>query len=203
MFVIGTIVNMATIWRMPQKEVIATCLAWEFAIFMQLWDAVLWKMSECSKEKEVISSVAMAFNVMQPVVSLFLFLLLKNSGARKSVAVAIVTIYLIYMLIDLSRMKPIQCVKSVCDENKKNCNLDYSWWGDSNVGGVMYLIALLSVFLLLLRPLKFAAMQCAVILVTFFIALFGFQDGHPSVWCFFAAFAPFFVGLSRKFAGDS
>lgn len=197
-FILGSILNVLTVWFLPTDEVIAVSLGWQFAICMQLWDALIWLdvNGDCSEKRKTLSSYALAFNIMQPPVVFLCCIFLKNSLVRKKIATLIILLYLLYSFVTLSRLD-MECVEKSCDENGNFCNLHYAWWDTQNFSGIIYLVTLLSINFLLL-PGGFALSQCILILVTLCIAQWGFQRGHPSIWCFFAAFSPLFTGICFK-----
>ena len=197
-FVLGTVLNIITVFLLPKPEVVAASLTWQFAIFMQLWDALLWLEIDnpCTERQSNLTGYALAFNLMQPVVAFLCGLFITKSFVSKFCASWIIGFYIIYMFFDLKNYK-IDCLDKRCNKEGNHCNLHYGWWRSPNMGGLIYLMTLLSMLMLLL-PFKFALTQAALVLITFFLAMFGFQRGQPSLWCFFAAFSPAFTALSYK-----
>ena len=138
-----------------------------------------------SQFQTILSSLA---NILQPVVAYILFMYVSNvSKSYKIVASVIIACYAIFMLIRTCTMYRITCVKASCD------HLAYGWW--NKLSGFIYITALITISILLIRPVKFMILFVAYILVTLTIALLAYTKSVASMWCWFAAFAPIVTGL--------
>lgn len=212
-FVVGTLLNILTVALIPKPAVIAVSIVWEWALLMQLFDFFLWKtqnepctdaMFGNAKWKTTGAFVA---NILQPFIAFIAIILIAGSEVSTSAKIAATMLfvgYVVYMLGATSQMKPLGCVKAGCSPSNSGevcpqggcsapCsdNLNYSWW--NHLSGLVYLVVLVGVVLLLLRPFSFALMQSAFILITLFIAMLSVKGTVPSVWCLLAASAPFFT----------
>lgn len=165
---------------------------------MQLFDFFLWQTQDepCTDAIRWKTTGAFVANVLQPFITFTILILVAGSDVSmraKVVATVLFVAYVAYMLGATSQMEPLKCVKAGCSGSSEPCsnNLNYSWW--NNLNGLTYTVSIIGIILLLLRPVSFALMECAFILITLLIASLSVKGTVPSVWCFFAASAPFFT----------
>ena len=98
-----------------------------------------------------------------------------------------------YILWTTKNMNVDDCTKSLCS------HIFYKWWDKQK--GFIFVITLISVTLLLIKPFSIALMFSVYALLTILITIIGY-NANASMWCWFAAFAPvftiFFYKISEK-----
>ncbi len=162
---------------------------------MQVFEALIWRDQACGSLNKGATIGAYLANVLQPIfVLLVLLFVTKSNIYLQMTAFILVMGYMAYILYYYNKHVKLECTKS------KDCHLYYDWW--STFGAAFYVITLISVILLLARPLSYALMISGYILLILFIAILGFNSTIASTWCWMAAFAPiftiFFYKMSQK-----
>ena len=191
-FLVGTgfsILNLIKYRNIP--IFVAISLFWLFVIFMQLWDALLWK----NIIPKMASKLAMIFNILQPVVVFLVLvpLFLKSNTSYKNIKLIIIgIIFFIYFTYIGSHLK--------WDYGKLTTNrgIEYKWWSNFknnkyNYGGNIYLITVILLFYMLTNNQIVKWSQILLFYLSLTTAFWSnyFPNGNPgSIWCFFAAFAP-------------
>lgn len=93
------------------------------------------------------------------------------------------------MIFNVKKNKEYKCTKS--SEKCKHLNL--AWWKDFKYGGLVYSVVLLSIILLLLRPIKLGVFVFLYILITLIISILFYSCGQASMWCFMVVPFPLFL----------
>jgi hypothetical protein len=192
---LGTALNIGTTAYYFEKPVIAVSIAWQWALFMQMSDGLTWRSLKNRNQDQntFAADLAFLFNMTQPVIA-GLVLLAADLTEKVMVYIA-VTILLLFIGYSL-----LQTRKLSSDTNhieSLDGHLDYHWWRQKPYKslGIIFLLTLLAMILLLLRPLSFALLEAGYVLITAFLAYTLFGRTSPTQWCFFAAFAPIFTAL--------
>jgi hypothetical protein len=170
-----------------QKQYVSLALlafGWIWVIAMQWWEFMVWR----QWQTEVASRMAYVFNMMQIPVLFLLFSLVPNlPPAPRMVASVIVAAYLCIMLYPL----PSEEIEV------RHGHLDYSWW-KSRVRIIAYFVGLISIFLLLVRPLAWSvACILSLMILCVLSRLLYHSENVASLWCFFAVFFPLWALLLR------
>jgi len=203
-FTLGTIINIFAIFYI--KNPIFTCVSmmWQWVLLMQLFEALAWHNQDCNSTTNKIGTYGAFFaNITQPLIVFISLFIATVTQTFKSdyqtnytkifqiLASIIIVSYVVYMIATLYD-KRYDCLTTTdtCDQ------LHYSWWDDTSA--IPYIIALISIILLLLRPLSFCIYQVLFILGTLLITNLFYNDHNGSIWCFFAASAPIFNILFWK-----
>lgn len=235
MFIGGTILNIITSTYAKNPTVTATCLIWQFVLFMQLFDALSWRSlskrdskkentsedtsqsslssedtikkeekdtkkcdkvdnTECNKLGKIAKTGSYISNVLQPVVAFICYIIVSKVNVSLKIAASIVCLgYISYILGSSVNSDKMDCHTDISDD----CHIKYNWWENrhKNGGGIIYLISLILIILLLLRPFKFSILSSLYIVITLVITMLIYpQTGTvANMWCWFAAFAPFFT----------
>ena len=191
-FLVGTgfsILNLIKYRNIP--IFVAISLFWLFVIFMQLWDALLWK----NIIPNVASKLAMVFNILQPVVVFLVLvpLFLKSNASYKNIKLIVIgIIFFIYATYVGSHLK--------WDYGKLTTNrgIEYKWWSNFknnqyNYGGNIYLITVILIFYMLTNNQLLKWSQILLFYLSLTTAYWSnyYPNENPgSIWCFFAAFVP-------------
>lgn len=177
-FIIGTViaVSVGAIALVQKKyQLAALSFGWIWVLGMQLWEYFIWRYPK----NLVYVKWAYIFNITQLIVLALLFLTFFNQPfPNRLVAVFLLLVYILYML----------QIGYQSQELKRSPNLEYSWW--DNYGGYIYMIFLISLFLLLIRPFYWSIATLIYILILFILSWFFYKRAVASLWCFFAVTVP-------------
>lgn len=199
-FVIGTISVIYGIFYYKDASYTGLMLALEFALLMQIFDAIAWSNLKCgTSSNKFATRGAFVANMMQPIiVFMALILVSKTSKKLKMTAVVIISIYVAWVLSTLGDVCSESCIspKPKCD------HLNYYWWDKIKYGGMIYTLVLISMFLLLIRPFKFSIIVCVTTLILLFLSGYIYKCGTSTVWCFFVAFSPLLFLVIYKHVRD-
>lgn len=184
-FCVGTLFNIYLIWRFKTPVAIALAIIWEWAILMQLLDALLWMDQKCGTLNKVASKSAYIANITQPIVIFLVLLTISTVDIKfKIMSCIVILFYIIYIIMTKSDVGKIECVK---DEGG---HLDYFWWKKMKYGSIIFVLTVVLIVLFLLRPMKLSFFEVCYFLLTLILTAIFFNYGGPSIWCWFAAFAP-------------
>ena len=150
--------------------------------------------TECNKLGKIAKTGSYISNVLQPVVAFICYIIVSKVNVSLKIAASIVCLgYISYILGSSVNSDKMDCHTDISDD----CHIKYNWWENrhKNGGGVIYLISLILIILLLLRPFKFSILSSLYIVITLVITMLIYpQTGTvANMWCWFAAFAPFFT----------
>jgi len=175
-------------YKQQKWQLFALSIGWTWVICMQLWEYFLWKNTMPSTTNTFYSNMAYVFNVTQVLLLGLIFLtFFQNDTSRTSrgIAFAILFTYMCYILY-FSPSCGVMTVSPSC----MNPHLEYPWWQNIPFGGLFYLFTLISIFVLLIRPLDWSIKTISVIMVLFLISWIFYSKSVASIWCFFAVFTP-------------
>jgi len=150
--------------------------------------------TECNKLGKIAKTGSYISNVLQPVVAFICYIIVSKVNVSLKISASIVCLgYISYILGSSVNSDKMDCHTDISDD----CHIKYNWWENrhKNGGGVIYLISLILIILLLLRPFKFSILSSLYIVITLVITMLIYpQTGTvANMWCWFAAFAPFFT----------
>jgi hypothetical protein len=188
--VLGTTFNIRNIIKYNNPQITAVSIGWQYVLLMQLFDAIAWKSPEYNT---FAAKSAFITNVSHPIVIGIIFLtLLPSDDSTKYIGATITVAYTIWLLYKSNKINEVKYLNT-----GTNCDhLVYNWWDDFGKGSAyVYILTVLLLVLLFLKPFNFAVMQAAYILITLIISKYIYSCGTASMWCWFAAFAPLFTGL--------
>ena len=184
-FFVGTLCTIYLIWKIKKTVAIAIAITWQWVLLMQLFDALLWRDQNCGTLNKFAGNSAYIANITQPIIVFLVLIVISSvSTTFKIMACVVILIYIIYMIMSNSSVGQIDCVK------EKNGYLDYFWWEKMKYGGIVYITTLILIIAFLLRPTKLSLFEISYILFTLLLTTLFFSYGGPSIWCWFAAFAP-------------
>lgn len=193
-FCIGTALNIYNIVKYNNKVVTAISLLWEWVLLMQLFDFFAWrnqpKNNKGNSTNKYAAKGAFIANVTQPIIlSLLLLSSVENPTEHKVIAALTTFCYTCWTIYSSNKIPEVETLTPSGDCS----NLRYHWWDD--MGTVIpYMVTLVVVILLLVKPTTFAVLQLTFIMTTLLISFKYYSCGTGSVWCWFAAFAPLLVG---------
>ena len=202
--VIGTILNVWNITYYKHPTITAISILWQYVLLMQLFEAVAWMNQPgngktCNNANKYAAKGAYLANVTQPIVfAVIMFAMQGHKGndeshldqTTKIIAACVLMGYTLWLLYATNKAPEVDCLKP-----ETECgNLTFTWWQHFEGNAMVYMVALISLILLMVKPFKFAAMQLSYIVATFLISAYFYSCGVGSVWCWFAAFAPLLVG---------
>ena len=177
---IGTVVNLYILWDLFQRKdnglEIAIMTYWQFALLMQLPEALIWRSEGTDK-----SAIQLAFwlNVLQPVyvyVVTFAFM----SPQNRLLTSVFIAVYLGYILFNLKSLS--------MNVLKKGCpHLSFSWWEDA-IATILYFVTTVVVLLALPSPLlRYTTL--ALFGGSYLLTTWLYPCSYGSMWCWSIAFA--------------
>ena len=181
-FIVGVLVSCFIAWKAlseGKRALAVLSLGWTWVVFMQLWEYFIW----INPNNQTVSRYAYVFNVTQ-VLFLALIYLTFFTQYKENRAIAFVVV-LLYMFYILYYSPPIEPTTVGC-----NGHLEYPWWKKIPMGGAIYLVSLILIFILLIQPFYWSMYTLAYILLLFGLSYWLFKYSVASMWCFFAVSVP-------------
>jgi len=182
-FILGNMINtiILTLSIINHKyNMIAFCLGWYFVITMQLLEYFIWS----HKNNESYSFLAYIFNILQILVIYQSFISISNLYNVHWINKLIASIILLYYIFNCFYWTK----NNKYNINIKSKHLIYPWW--NNKKGLLYLFCLISLFLLLARPIEWSFIILSLILSLFFLSYIYYRPYVASMWCFFVVLLP-------------
>jgi len=193
-FIIGTALNTWNITYYKNNTIIAVSILWQWVLSMQLFEAYAWYNQKSPLQMQWAAKGAYLANITQPIVFAIVMFVLKSdelSLQTKITAGGVLTGYILWLLYASNKIPE---VKQLIPTNDCN-NLTYTWWNQFPGNAYIYIITLVCLILLMLKPFNFALMQLSYILLALILSMIYYSCGSPgSMWCLLAAFAPLLVG---------
>jgi hypothetical protein len=181
-FIIGTFFNIYLFNLTTNINVKIIAGLWQFAILMQFIDFLAWT-SECPSPQQKLSSRSgYILNILQPIAILLLSFLLKDfiDIEVKIISIIILIGYLSYILVNIPYSKDKECIKRI-DECS---HINYYWWNQDNKAVYVYLISVILLTILLIKPTNFAISQLIYVISTLILSGYFYGCGVSSIWCF-------------------
>jgi hypothetical protein len=174
-------------YKQKKYELMALSIGWLWVVSMQLWEYFLWKNQFPTENNIFYSNMAYVFNVTQVLLLGLIFLtFFENQGLLNRSVVALILFgyvcYILYFGPSLGTMS----VSSSC----ANPHLEYPWWTKIPMGGIIYIVILILIFLLIVRPFEWSLKTISVIMILFFLSWTFYSKSVASMWCFFAVLTP-------------
>lgn len=197
-FIVGTLINISVMLYFKNTIIVPICIVWQWVLMMQISEYFIWKGQDKSKQKGLLtlgSRASLIFNITQPlVVFLCLILISKVKISFKITASIIILFYVSFMLTNLNRQEEYKSLKP-----SSNCkHMSLQWWGDIKNSGIIYLITLITIILLLLRPFSISIFMSCYLLVTLIISSMFYSCGQASMWCWLVVPFPIILGIFYK-----
>jgi len=190
-FIIGIVVSIYMYCYEKNSTLKMIALCWIWVTFMQLFEYFIWSNQTCNNTNKHSTKLAFLFNITQPIV---VFLLLMNiTNSSKYLASTIIFIYIMLILYFLNTSDYNCLIKN------KNCSgLTYKWWTDFKYGGLLYVCTLITIILLLVKPIKLAIIIASYILISLLISMFIYSCNVASMWCLLVISFPIFLMIINK-----
>jgi len=195
-FVIGTFFNLVNILVFKNRTILIISVLWQWVLLMQIFEAMAWRNQPsngvCNKTNKFSTNAAMIANLTQPIIlALMMVIFTPVSEKLKLTSMAVIFAYICWIVYSLNNIP-----NQTCLHPRKGCNnLNLSWWEKVPGGASVYMVAMVLIVLLLVRPMKFALLELAYILISLAISMKFYSCGTGSMWCYLVAFAPIFTGL--------
>lgn len=189
-FIIGMFMTMVvSVIAVKQRKpyLVALALGWSWVICMQLFEFFIWRNQEIpSASNEFYSRWAYLFNVTQVIVLALLFLTLFDNYPKRNryIATIILFVYISYLLYNSPKNMIVK--GGGCGTP----HLQYSWWDELPMGSMVYLVSLILIFILIVRPLYWSLATLGVIMSFLGISWIFYSKSVASMWCFFAVLVP-------------
>jgi hypothetical protein len=195
-FVLGTVFNVFNIFYFRDPVITVISILWEWVLMMQFFEAKAWGSQPsgkgpCSVQNKNAAAGALVANVTQPIIlALGLIAFTPVPVENKILAMTVTFAYICWLTYALNKSQPHECLKP-----SESCShLDLVWWKNFPGGALPYMVTLVMVILLLLRPMDLAWFELTFILATLAVSSVFYSCGAGSMWCWFAAFAPLATG---------
>lgn len=176
------------------KSLAVLSFGWIYVLLMQLAEFYVW--SKGCNEKGMcgtpeVNRSTFVLNMLQPVVIYVLFMSLGiTSVTTKVLASGVIVGYMAYVLWH---------TKSRSTISNDGGHLNYGWWGEYPYGGLIYWVCLISIILLLIRPMSLSITTGVYVSITLLLSMVLHSYGVASMWCWYAAFAPLVIGTINSF----
>ena len=178
---IGTLFTLLNIYKYHKNfDILIITVAWYAAVTMQFWEAMLYRSVNNKKKCIFFTKGAYFNNLLQPFI-LILLAFKQKDNIKKYLSFAVWISYFIYAY------NYIKLGKNFCAIN--NNRIQYVWWDQPNLNGLVYLITIFSLFYLLINK-KFKNFQLALLAITLSVSFFMNRKHIGSIWCWFASFVP-------------
>lgn len=197
--ILGTVCSLLSAYlgaRQKKWEIVALSIGWLWVIGMQYWEYVIWTSAPTSSTNEWASRWAYIFNVSQVLVLGILFSALFGHRVpvqNRILAILVMVMYTCYILYYAPTLSSFRTTVASCTEP----HLHYPWWDGMPYGGLVYILSLIALFLLIVRPLAWSLGTLTVVLAFLAMSSVFYSSSVASMWCFFAVFVPI---LSLLFA---
>lgn len=200
-FVVGSLVNGYVLNSKPKSDYFILAVIYEFILTIQLFDYMAWKDQKCGLLNQFATKGAFIQNMLQPIFIMLVLLYFTKNKSRLSTGIVngLLVFYISYIFYQLyyeKTPKSITCLKP----SEKCKHLQYDWWKNIGVYPIfIFLIPIISSFLLLLDSTNFALAHSLYLVLSFVLSGLFYACGVPSVFCLFAVGGPFLNLLLMKY----
>ena len=196
-FILGTFINISVMLYFKNTIVAVICIVWQWILMMQISEYFIWKGQDNKQHKSASlgTRASLIFNITQPLVVFLCFILTnKVKMSFKIIASIVILFYVSFMIINLNRQKEYKSLKP-----SSNCkHMSLQWWSDIKYGGIIYCITLITILLLLLRPLSISIFMASYLIITLLISSIFYSCGQASMWCWLVIPFPIILGIFYK-----
>lgn len=198
-FILGSLFNFLVAWYFQEEIITVICVLWEWVILMQFFEAIAWRTQPIQETTVALGNRfagigAMIANLTQPIIlGLGLICFTKVSIINKVIAMMVVFAYICWMIYALNESPRVNYLRP-----ETTCHhLNYTWWNSFPLTAIPYMLTLISLIFLLLRPIDLAWFEVLYIVVTVIISLMFYtcSNSMGSIWCWFAVAAPLATGI--------
>ena len=163
---------------------VAVVIGWQYALLMQLVDAILWRKFNQGATSSVQSHIGCFLNLTQPVIFPVMAgaTTLPDESWRVWVAFSLLGIWLVWCGINSFRISTFFNVEQQTCYNKQT--LHYQWWNSNEVGQAFSWAYFATVVgQLLLLPWWWAGLSLGQIIGSFYATRKAYNCTWPSLWC--------------------
>lgn len=199
-FVLGATFCVFNIVYFKNVSVTIVSVLFLFTLLMQLFEGLAWRTqnAKTSRLHFWATQGALIANVMQPIVVGLLCLALLGGTTRvRTFAILLMGAYMMWLIWNLNNSPAFTVLTP-----KEGCtHLNLAWWDSFSKnmkginGALPYLVCLIGVIVLLLRPMDLMIFELAIILITLLISSVFYSCGVGSMWCWLVASAPLLTGI--------
>lgn len=197
-FIVGTIINILVLLYFKSPIITTICIIWQWFLMMQMSEYFLWKGQDKGQNNLQLTlgtKAALVLNITQPlVVFLCLMMISKVKMSFKIVASIVILFYVSFMLLNLNRQKEYNALSPT----QKCEHMSLQWWNDIKNSKHVYVVVLLTIFLLLLRPYNLCLFIMSYLIITLIISYIFYSCGEASMWCWLVVPFPIFLGIFYK-----
>jgi hypothetical protein len=196
-FLLGTGVNYWFLLRSRNKSVFGLGALWQFILLVQLCEALIWRSHRTQNEQLccLASKGAMLLTVLQPVAGLMLALYAASSDSKLAIAIVAITLSFAYLMV----MRRMLSEAPRCVKPSKACggHLAHEWWTKNfpRIAQVLYVVMIVSSFVMF-QPRWLSASTALFLGVTAALSKYIYPCAFPTMWCWFAAFAPLYTAAT-------
>lgn len=172
---------------------IAILLLWQFALLMQIPEAVQWHyMDQGLAPPSSTKTAAFWLNVLQPICALLVFSAVRRNDVSALYMAFAAMPAIVFTGVAVAKSPYMLDQKSSIAPTTGCDHLDLFWWNsehDVNIQGELplYMFGLLGAIMLL--PFRLRIIQASIVLGTFLLSAFIYKCGYGSVWCWMVASA--------------
>jgi hypothetical protein len=186
--IIGSIVNFFIIYQLADKlynKDSLVCfifvLLWQYALLMQIPDAIAWNNIKNGKSTEAAGKLAAFLNLTQPLILLIGVLFITDNYYSLIPSFVVILAYIINIIMNIHKFE--YDVKPGTDCN----SLNYSWW--NHVSSNLYLLSM-TVIMLSIKNIHFKFFNLLIFYASLLISIFLNYSCNPgSFWCWSIASA--------------
>ena len=199
-FILGTVFNLFIIFYFRETIITLLAIIWEWFLLMQVFEAIAWgsqpnsgdSPGECSGKNKIAAKGAIVSALAQPILIAFLLIVFTPvSVQNKIMAMVVVFAYICWSIYVLNQSPPFECLIP----NKDCPHLQLDWWDNFTGGVIPYIITIIVVVILLLRPMDMAWFLIIAVGIVALLSKIFYSCGAGSIWCWFVVFAPVVTGL--------
>jgi hypothetical protein len=190
-FLVGTIFNLLLITlaiSYDSLHLIALSLALQFVIFIQFFEAMVWRGNEKFGTYGVL-----LFTLLQPLIFGMLLLYPENAWWKKLFIGVILVFYIAYIILSLNERSGYDKLeRATCTDGSNH--LVYNFWYEFPMGSIPYLItALLIILILLPSPINY--ITAFILAITYGTSMLVYPCAPASIWCLFAVSTPIILWI--------
>lgn len=188
------IVGMLGCVQLYTKGFIPEAIFFAWIIQMQLIEFFIWRNQPCNDDKnKIISKAGVIINHTEPIVLWLAILYFSKRTLPHSIQLFMVCFVIVTILYTYNVWNSTECT-TVTQESAPHLH----WkWNDGSFNTEYYMLFLLSLVLLSYYGLPNGHINASLSIVSFVIskAIYGEKHSVGTMWCFAAAFGPWFLQM--------
>ena len=194
-FIAGTIINILVMLYFKTEIVYIICIWLQCVIFMQFAEYLICIDQKCGETNKIGTRLAMVLNITQPIFIYLALMCFSNVPLKNKIYASIVVLlYICFMLLKLNKETNFTCIKPL----DKCSGLNLKWWYSDYKSSIIYILSLIVILSLLLRPESLSIFTSGYILLSLIVSAIFYSCNLASMWCLFAVPFPLFFGIFYK-----